>query len=144
MRRLSVLLSVVMLITCLGSAVYAGGDSLPESVTFKGASLSLKSEPTLSLYFVSDSELSFDCAGRTVQTTASGIYQVARIRDINITDMDTDITLTVSDGITSGTISYCPLTYCYNALNGGTDDEKLITVCKALFVYWQQAEGLID
>ena len=40
--------------------------TLPEGVRFEGATLSLKSETTLSLYFLSDTQLSFGVEGKTV------------------------------------------------------------------------------
>ena len=40
----------------------------PDGVTFEGATLSLKSETTLSLYFTSSYDLTFSCGNYTVET----------------------------------------------------------------------------
>ena len=57
--------------------------TLAQGVSFIGVSLSLRSETTLSLYFVSDKQLRFICGGKTVETDTVDSYQVARIRGIN-------------------------------------------------------------
>ena len=115
---------------------FAGSSNLPAGVGFAGASLALNSETTLSLYFTSDKELEFSCPGCDVQTSSYGDYQIARIRNINIKDLDTNFTVTVSYGVKEGTVTYNPLTYCYNVLNGASDKTDLQNVCKALFVFY--------
>ena len=115
--------------------------------TFEGATLSLRSETTLSLYFKSSTDLSFECYPYEIEksTTADG-YQIARIRGIKAADLDDTLTLNIDDATESGSIRtfrgvvvYCPLTYCYNVLNGGSDDENLKNVCRALYLYWLAA-----
>ncbi len=121
--------------------------ALPEGVTFEGATLSLKSETTLSLYFKSSTDLSFKCVSYEVEkdTTAGG-YQIARIRGIKADDLDKTFTLIIVDASESGStlsfggfVAYGPLAYCYNVLNGGSNDENLQNVCKALYLYAQAA-----
>ena len=125
-----------------GTYLKSAGDT-----TFEGATLSLKSETTLSLYFKSSTDLSFECNSYEVEknTTADG-YQIARIRGIKAADLDKTFGLNIDDaaetGITRtffGYVNYCPLTYCYNVLKGGSDDRNLQNVCKALYLYWQAA-----
>lgn len=115
--------------------------------TFEGATLSLRSETTLSLYFKSSTDLSFECYPYEIEksTTADG-YQIARIRGIKAADLDETFRLDIYDAAESGSIltfdgfvHYCPLTYCYNVLNGGSDDENLKNVCRALYLYWLAA-----
>ena len=121
-------------------------NNLPEGMTFEGATLSLKSETTLSLYFGSSEALTFNCEGYTVETVKSGNYQVARIRGIKAKHIGSSFTLSVN----GGTITYSPLNYCRNVLAeaGATpdeaqnqQDEKLQNVVKALYLYWQAAQA---
>ncbi len=112
-------------------------NSLPEGVTFAGATLSLKSETTLSLYFTSEQALTFSCGGMTVQTVENGSYQTARIRNIPAKKLVDSFTLSVN----GGTITYSPMNYCAAAADGGTDDLSLIHVVKALYLYAQAADA---
>ena len=114
---------------------------LPDGVIFEGATLSLRSETTLSLYFTSGVDLSFSCEGRTVEEAASGSYRIARIRDIPAKQLLNSFTLQVSAGEASGSVTYSPVNYCYRALDGGTDNENLINVVKALYLYAQTANA---
>ena len=114
-------------------------------VAFSQVTLSLRSEITLSLYFKSDSKLSFSCdKNKDVEkekVTINGIeYQVARIRGITSKEIGSDFTLTFSDGENSGHVTYSPMTYCYNVLDRGTNEENLPEVVKALYWYWKSAE----
>ncbi len=65
----------------------------------------------------------------------SGDYWVARIRGINAKNIGDTFTLNVNDG----TITYSPLNYIYNALNGGTENENMKNAVKALYRYWKAA-----
>ncbi|MBQ2212144.1 MAG: hypothetical protein II410_04560, partial [Ruminococcus sp.] len=85
---------------------------LPAGVTFEGATLSLKSETTLSIYFKSNTTLTFSCGDYTVETAASGGYQIARIRGIKAKHIGDTFNLTVN----GGTVTYSPLNYCKNVL----------------------------
>lgn len=111
---------------------------LPAGVTFGGATLSLKSETTLSLYFKSDDDLEFSCGDYFVQDIPNGEYQVARIRGIKAAHIGDMLTLKVN-GIEA--VTYSPLNYIKNALDGGTDDVKLQNAVKALYLYWQAAQA---
>ena len=113
---------------------------LPENL-FDGATLSLKSKTTLSLYFTDTDELTFTCVDenervRTVETVRDGETQIARIRNIAAAELQDSFTVTVKKGETTiGAITYSPMNYCYKALNGGTTDERLINAVKALVAY---------
>ena len=111
-------------------------DNLPKGATFEGATLSLKSETTLSLYFKSSETLTFTCDGYTVETVESGNYQVARIRGIKAKHIGNRFTLTVN----GGTVVYSPLNYCKNMLANEESDKNLQNVLKALYLYWQAAD----
>ena len=108
---------------------------LPYGVTFEGATLSLKSETTLSLYFTSSADLTFSCGNYTVETATKGGYQIARIRGIKAADIGKILTLNVS----GGTVSYSPLNYCKYVLADNTQDGNLQNAVKALYLYWQVA-----
>ncbi|MDD5947926.1 MAG: InlB B-repeat-containing protein [Oscillospiraceae bacterium] len=110
--------------------------TLPTGVTFEGATLSLESETTLSLYFKGLAEdTMFTCNGKTVETAKNGDYVVARIRGIKANELENNFTVTFEDG----RVTYNAMTYCYNVLNGGSDEENLKNVCKALYQYAEEA-----
>lgn len=115
--------------------------NLPAGVTFEGATLSLKSETSLSLYFTSSEDLEFSCDGYTVEKATSGDYQIARIRGIKAKHIGDILTLKING---SEAVSYSPLNYCKNALEGGTTNENLQNVVKALYAYWQAADQYFD
>ncbi len=111
-------------------------------VTFEGATLSLKSKTSLSLYFTSADELSFSCDGMLVEKAESGEYQIARIRGISALDLDKTYTLTVTKGsgdeAVSGTIEYSAMDYCYTLLDKG-EDEGMKDVVRALYLFYDAA-----
>lgn len=117
--------------------------TVPEGVklVFDGASLSLKSKTSLSLFFISDRTLEFECETNKVETEINGSYNIARIRNIASGNAQNDFTVTVKIGGNSfGTITYSPMNYCYNALNGGTDNPELISVVQAFYLYTAAAK----
>ena len=116
--------------------------TLPDDVVFEGATLSLKSETTLSLYFTSDVDLSFTCEEYPIEVTTVGSYQVVRIRGIKAWDLGNAISVNVTSAAGTGTVRYSAMTYCYNVVNGEYD-EKLQKLCKALFIYCAGANMLI-
>ena len=61
--------------------------NLPEGVTFYGATLSLKSETTLSLYFVTEKEIKVYCQNKQIEMETVGGYTVARVRNINAKEL---------------------------------------------------------
>ena len=120
------------------------GENLSD-VPFIGATLSLKSQTTLSLYFSDDDELTFTCVDekgkeRIVKPVRNGETQIARIRDIAAAELQYSYTVTVKKGDTElGSITYSPMNYCHKALNGGTQNVNLQTVAKALYWYSKEA-----
>ena len=114
------------------------GTKLPDGVTFAGATLSLKSETTLSLYFKGlDVNTAFTCRDKRVETVKNGGYVVARIRGIKAEKLTDDFILCFGDY----SVKYSPMTYCYNVLGGGSDNDKLQNVCRALYLYAQAAKN---
>ena len=111
--------------------------TLPEGVTFDGATLSLKSQTTLSLYFVSEQEITLSIDGVDCETAHNGNEYVIRIRNIPAAELNKDFTVTVNG---AGSFTYSPMTYCYKAANSQTADVKLKNVVKALYKYWLEAD----
>ena len=111
---------------------------LPDGVTFEGATLSLKSETTLSLYFTGSEELQFSVPGMTVETATVGSYKVARIRGINAAKIGTPITLKVTVGTQTYEVTYGALNYVKNVLSGDYDP-KLQAVVTALYRFYEAA-----
>ncbi len=109
---------------------------LPEGVTFEGATLSLRSETTLSLYFKGLADgTKFICNGKTVETAKNGEYVVARIRGIKANELENNFTVKFGES----SVTYNAMTYCYNVLNSDTEDAALKKVCCALYLYAQAA-----
>lgn len=129
-------------------------ESLDESVTYDGATLSLKSETSLSLYFISESEgLTFSCIKdneeMTVQVEHTGTQYIARIRDIAANKLNDEFTLKVMNGETElGSVTYSPMKYCYNTLYRAETIEgyqeaniDFVNVVKALYWYYDAAKA---
>ena len=112
--------------------------ALPEGVTFDGATLSLKSQTTLSLYFMSEQDITLSIDGADYELDHKGNEYVIRIRNISAAELNDDFTVTVTSNGQSGTVTYSPMTYCYKAQN--SSDTKLANTVKALYLYWQAAD----
>ena len=110
---------------------------LPGDTTYEGATLSLKSETTLSLYFKSSETLRFTCGDYKVETVPNGSYQVARIRGIKAKNIGDVFTLNVS----GAEVKYSPLNYCKNKLADSGTAENLRNVLKALYLYYEAADA---
>ncbi len=120
--------------------------TLPENI-YAGATLSLKSQTTFSLYFNGSAEgLTFTCIeeplegqpekAMTVETVRTETGYIARIRDIAASKLQKNYIVTVKNGETEiGTITYSPMHYCYKVLNGGTTNTRLQNVAKAPVAY---------
>ena len=120
--------------------------SLQDNQTYAGATLSLKSETTLSLYFTKENTLSdISCVdkdekARTIETATTGSYQIIRIRNIAAMELQDNFTVSFKIDGTAHSIEYSPMNYCYNALNDSTSDASLQKVVKALYQYSQEAK----
>ena len=113
-------------------------EDLPAGVSLEGSTLSLKSQVTLSLYFKSKKELTLSCSGREFEVAHSGSQYVIRIRNIAAKELADDFTVSVAAAGESGTVTYSPMIYCFQA--AASDDVKLANVAKALYLYWYQAD----
>ena len=112
---------------------------LCDGVVFRGATLSLQSETTLSLYFQSEETLSFSCPGKILSVTKKDGFQILRISGIASKEIGSDFTVTVTVGENSGTLTYNPLNYCYDVLNNSSNGISWQNSVKALYKYWQAA-----
>ncbi len=105
---------------------------------FDGATLSLKSQTTLSLCFKSNETITLSIdektEGKDYFTAYSGSEYVIRIRNIAVYDLDKPITVKVNG---EDAVTYSPLTYCYKAQT--SSDAKLVNTVKALYLYWVEA-----
>ena len=126
----------------IGAAYDKTKTTLPSNVIFEGATLSLKSETSLSLYFSGlPTDIEFTCDRKTVEKSTSGDYVIARIRGIKAEELGNSFIVKFSINDENGSVTYSPMTYCYNVLNGGSNDEKLQNVVKALYKYNKAAEA---
>ena len=119
-----------------GSTIFSG--NLPEGVRFAGATLSLKSQTTLSLYFSGNQGFTLTCSDPALkyEVMESDNESVIRIRNIAAYDLDKDITVLING---SEAVTYSPLTYCYQAANSENINKKLKNTVKALYKYWLES-----
>lgn len=118
---------------------------MPSGVNFDGATLSLKSQTTLSLYFVKESsagavELTMDgkTEGVDYQVYSSGNKYVIRIPNIAANELNNSFTVKVNG---TGSVTYSPMTYCYKAVSDDNTSNKLKNTVKALYLYWNEADN---
>ena len=119
--------------------------SLPTGTSFAGATLTFRSETTLSFYFRTDDKtLSYSLDSEAekkgyaseIDMSSFEGYTIFRVRGIKPDDLGESITVYING---SYGVTYSPLNYCYIALNGGTTDEDLRNVCRALYLYYIEA-----
>ena len=108
--------------------------ALPEGVKYVGATLSLKSETSVSLYFTSETALTFLAGDKTVETVC--------IRGIAARELHDSFTLNITAGGAQGSVVYSPMTYCRNALS--SSDANLVNTVKALYLYWAEANKFFN
>ena len=113
-------------------------ENLPDGVAFAGASLSLKSELTLSLYFKNPggAAVDFYYDNTRIVPEEFGDYLKVKITGINADQLSGDYTVKVDDGC----VRYSPMNYCKAVLEGDYGDD-LKNVVKALYAYSQAAEA---
>ncbi len=118
---------------------------LPKGVKFAGATLSLKSETSLSIYLTSKKEVKeAQCGDYTVETDKSGSYKVLRIRGIKAENLGNDLTVNfkINDNLYS--VTYNPTYYCRSVLMNSSADANLKTAVKVLHWYRQAAVEYYD
>lgn len=119
-------------------------DQGTELASFYSASLLLKSETILRFFFQLDASVeNFTATYNGQQLTVlerGGLYYVD-VTGISAKDLDADVTVTISDGISTADVTYNPMTYCATVLNDttGTYDQDMQNVVKALYLYNQAA-----
>lgn len=116
--------------------------NLSAGVTFEGASLSLKSETTLSLFFknTSESDVTFKLGDNTIVPIDNNGYLQIKITGIKAKQLSSDFTVTIGE---SGSVTYSPMNYCQLVLSGNyTNAHK--DVVKALYKYSQAADNYFN
>ena len=126
--------------TVISEYSYTVHDTLPAGVGFTGATLSLKSTTTLSLYFCSDSEIMLTCEGKDTEVSHNGSEYVIRVPDISAKDLNRSITVKVNG---ADAVTYSPLAYCYKAQQK-SGNTALVNTVKALYLYWVEADKYFD
>lgn len=112
---------------------------------YVGSSLILKSGTVLRHYFTLESgsldDYTVTLDGKEASLKKVGKYWVLELDNISAKDLDQfQLVRVARGGETVLSLKYCPLSYVCRVLNGGSDDETLQLLCKALFLYWQAAE----
>lgn len=128
--------------------------TLPEGIKSYGQSLVLNDGVSVKLYYQLDdgAEISDYTASLVSGDTSTPLewqesgntncYYV-RIDDISAADLDTMYQIDVTDGTSTGSISYGAMTYVYLVLSGADGysySDSLQTLCRSLYYYSQAAE----
>ena len=95
-----------------------------DTIKVEQVSLSLKSNIVMYLYLsgVPDGT-TFKVGDKTLRSSKSGNYTLVTVPDIPVQTMDKGIPIELYNGTTSlGTISYCPMKYCYLVMTMPYDD----------------------
>ncbi len=122
---------------------YANACNVGTDVQLQQASLILKSETTMRLFFKKTDALgkTFKLGGNVLTATDRGSYTYVDIQNIAAAKLDNTYTVEIYDGNTLvSTVSYSPMTYIYTVLNQSTD-ENLKNLAKSLYLYNQAANA---
>ncbi len=115
----------------LESYAYTTSGTLPDGIEYCGSTLLLESETAVRHYFrVAE--------GTSVpeSMTQKGDYYYVQTGSIAANKLNEAIDTKIGD---SFTISYSAMSYAYAVLNDGSDDQSLIDLVKALYLYNQAA-----
>lgn len=112
-----------------------------ESAPLVSVSLVLKTETSMRLYFDTTEELTATMNGESLKVVKKGSQTYVEIPNISAKNLDDTFTITIHDGTEEATVSYSPMTYCYNVLNAaeGTFTNAMVNTAKALYLYNQAA-----
>ena len=113
-----------------------------DCVKLYSASLILKSETTLRMYFTSQSStFTAKYQGRDLTVNQKGNYYYVDITGISARNLDEAVTVTINDGTASADITYNPMVYCQTVLsdNMGVYAADMKNVVAALYLYNQAA-----
>ena len=109
-------------------------------LSFYGATLVHKSKIAVRFYFTGSTEgLSFTVSGENVDVSEkNGMYYV-EIAGINPPDLGNNVTVVVTDGTDSLSVSYSPLDYMIRMYNKVDSTDATKAVVQALYSYYQAA-----
>ena len=124
--------------------------TLPEGVSYKGATLLLEGNTAVRLYFATSdvSSLTFTVDGASVepQLNKSNNTYYIEAAGIAAADLNATHSFTVADGKTTYTATYCPLAYANSAVNATKSKvgsaEHLNTLGAAIYGYWYWSNKL--
>ena len=132
-------------------SVDIAGTRLPDNVSFIGTTLSLKSLTTLTLFFKIENgnpaDYKFESVdGYEITTETSGDIAAVRIKGIAPADLGRPTVVNIirpcnTAPVNGENVAYVPTNYIYNVLNGGSDDDALKNLVRALFSYYQAADS---
>lgn len=129
----------VTAVTPAGEATVELSDNL-SGFAFYGATLVHETKIAVRFYFTgSTNGLSFTVGGDSVEAVEkNGMYYV-EIAGINPQDLGSDVTVVVSNGTDSLTVSYSPLDYMIRMYNKADSTEATKAVAQALYGYYLAA-----
>lgn len=115
-----------------------------ENVKFYSASLILKSETTLRFFFTGEITATYN--GQALEVKQRGSLYYVDVVGIGAKDLDEDVTITISDGISTATVTYNPMSYCAAVLNDttGSFDTAMKDLVCALYLYNQAADAYFE
>lgn len=102
--------------------------SLPDGITYYGTSLILKSNTIIRHYFKAESE------PENYTGSSEGLYYYD-IAGISADKLASKENLSIGDW----SVSASPMSYAYAVVNGGSDNESLINLVKAMYLYYEAA-----
>ncbi len=118
-------------------------DTIPSEITGSfSASLVLESQTVIRIYFnaTSTDNLTFAVGEETLKIqTATGDYAYYVEYEVQASKLGTAIEFSVSNGSTTGTVSYSAYAYINTQLSDGDTSAALANVCKALYYYGEAA-----
>ena len=133
------------------NSVDIAGTRLPENVSFIGTTLSLRSLTTLTLFLKIEGgnaeDYTFESEdGYEITTETSGDIAAVRIKGIAPADLGRPTVVNIirpgnTASVNDENVAYVPTNYIYKVLNGGSDDEALKNLVRALFSYYQAADS---
>ena len=115
-----------------------------EQAVFYSASLILNSETTLRFFFTGPITATFN--GQELEVKQRGGLYYVDVVGISAKDLDEDVTITISDGVSSADVTYNPMVYCTAVQNDttGSFDQEMKDLVSALYLYNQVANIYLE
>ena len=112
-------------------------------VKFYGASMVHENKITVRFYFTADSidGITFNVNGVAVTPESKNNMYYVELTDICPQDLDEAITVTVSDGTDTLTVTYAPMDYIIRMYNKANASDTTKAVVQALYGYYMVAEA---